>query len=84
MSKGSFVKIEFEDNGIGIQDYRKDKIFLEGYKKLKGAKGMGVGLSLITKIINSYKGKIWVQDRIKGDHSKGSNFIVIIPEVKDI
>ncbi|MHA1669517.1 MAG: sensor histidine kinase [Promethearchaeota archaeon] len=84
ISEGRFIKMEFEDNGVGIQDSRKDKIFLEGYKTLKGTKGMGIGLSLITKIINSYNGKIWVQDRIKGDHSKGSNFIVLIPEVKHI
>ena len=84
ISEGRFIKMEFEDNGVGIQDSRKNKIFLEGYKTLKGTKGMGIGLSLITKIINSYNGKIWVQDRIKGDHSKGSNFIVLIPEVKDI
>jgi len=34
------------------------------------------------KIIDAYKGQIWVEDRVKGDHRKGSNFIVLIPEVK--
>ena len=70
------------DNGIGVQDSKKDKIFLEGYNELKGEKGMGIGLSLITKILSLYKGKISVEDRIKGDYSKGSNFIMLIPEVK--
>jgi len=82
LSDVNYVKLEFKDNGIGIQDFKKEKIFLEGYKDLKGEKGMGIGLSLITKIIKSYKGKIWVEDRIKGEHSKGSNFIVLIPEAK--
>ncbi len=76
------VKLEFKDNGIGIQDFKKEKIFLEGYKHIKGGKGMGIGLSLITKIIKTYKGEIWIEDRIKGDHTKGSNFIVLIPEAK--
>jgi len=76
-----YVKLEFSDNGIGVQDFKKEKIFLEGYKELKGEKGMGIGLSLITKIIKLYKGKIWVEDRIKGDYSKGSNFIVLIPDM---
>jgi len=80
LSEMNYVKVEFKDNGIGIQDFKKEKIFLEGYKNLKGEKGMGIGLSLITKIINLYKGKIWVEDRIQGDYSKGSNFIVLIPE----
>jgi signal transduction histidine kinase len=78
----NYVKLEFKDNGIGIQDFKKEKIFLEGYKDLKGEKGMGIGLSLITKIINLHKGKIWVEDRIQGDYSKGSNFIMLIPEDK--
>jgi len=82
LSDVNYVKLEFKDNGIGIQDFKKEKIFLEGYKDLKGEKGMGIGLSIITKIIKSYKGKIWVEDRIKGEHSKGSNFIVLIPEAK--
>jgi len=78
----NYLKLEFMDNGIGVQDSKKDKIFLEGFKELKGEKGMGIGLSLITKIISLYKGKIWVEDRVKGDYSKGSNFIMLIPEVK--
>ncbi|KKK41616.1 MAG: Signal transduction histidine kinase [Candidatus Lokiarchaeum sp. GC14_75] len=80
LNEVNYVRLEFMDNGIGVQDFKKEKIFLEGYKELKGEKGMGIGLSLITKIIKLYKGKIWVEDRVEGDHSKGSNFIVLIPE----
>jgi len=83
LSEVNYMKLEFKDNGIGIQDFKKEKIFLEGHKDLKGEKGMGIGLSLITKIINLYKGKIWVEDRIQGDYSKGSNFIVLFPEAKN-
>ena len=42
---------------------------------------MGFGLSLVKKILEGYNGKIWVEDRIQGDYTKGSNFIVLIPEV---
>jgi len=79
----SYVKLEFKDNGIGIPDSRKEIIFLEGFKELKGEKGMGIGLSLITKIIKLYNGKVWVEDRIEGNYSEGSNFIVLIPELND-
>ena len=83
LNKVNYVKLEFKDNGIGIQDFRKEMIFLNKYKDLKGKKGMGIGLSLITEIIKSYKGKIWVEDRIKEDYSKGSNFIILIPKMKE-
>jgi signal transduction histidine kinase len=75
-----FIQIEFMDNGIGIEDKRKKIIFQRGKRELKGSKGMGLGLSLVEKIIESYDGRIWVEDKVKGDHSKGSNFILLIPE----
>lgn len=75
-----FLKMEFMDNGTGISDDRKKIIFQKGYKKEKQSKGMGLGLSLVKKIIESYNGQIWVEDKIEGDFTKGSNFIVLIPE----
>jgi len=44
--------------------------------------GIGLGLSLVKIIIEMYGGEIRVEDRIKGDHTKGSNFIVLIPEAR--
>ncbi len=79
IEKGNFIKMEFKDNGIGISDYRKKSIFEKGIRKDQRSKGMGLGLSLVKKIIDSYNGKIWVENKVKGDSSKGSNFIVLIP-----
>ncbi len=77
-----YLKIQFKDNGKGISDKRKQNIFQRQKAVKKGEDGMGLGLSLVKKIIDSYNGKIWVEDRIKGDYRKGSNFVVLIPEVK--
>ncbi|MHA1669002.1 MAG: PAS domain S-box protein [Promethearchaeota archaeon] len=77
-----YLKTEILDNGIGIEDIRKDNIFQRSYTEDKKVRGMGLGLSLVYKIIKSYKGKIWVENRVKDDYSKGSNFIFLIPEVK--
>jgi len=76
----NYVKIEFRDNGIGIADDRKAIIFEKGHRELKGYKGMGLGLSLVKKIINIYDGKIWIEDRVKRDYNQGSNFILLIPQ----
>jgi signal transduction histidine kinase len=75
-----FIKLEFKDNGIGIDDARKKDILLENHTKSKNSKGMGLGLSLVANLINLYEGRIWIEDRILGDSSKGSNFILIIPK----
>jgi len=76
----SFIKIEFKDNGIGIEDLRKDSIFTRASPDNNYIGGMGIGLSLVKRIIDGYKGQIRVEDSIKGDHTKGSNFIILIPE----
>lgn len=77
-SDKNFFKIEFLDNGIGILDDVKEVIFNRAYKKEKATSGMGIGLSLVKKIITSYGGKIWIENRVKGDYTKGSNFIVML------
>ncbi len=43
---------------------------------------MGIGLSLVSKLIELYGGTIWIEDRIRGDSTKGSNFIILIPLAK--
>ena len=79
----NFLKLEFIDNGRGITDNKKETIFQPGYKSHKSSKGMGIGLSLVKEIMKSYDGKIWVEDRVKGDYTKGSKFVLLIPISKN-
>ncbi|TFF89069.1 MAG: HAMP domain-containing histidine kinase [Promethearchaeota archaeon] len=76
-----YIKLEFLDNGIGISDDLKKNIFNQGFTGQKHSKGMGIGLSLVKKIIQNYNGKISVENRVLGDYKEGSNFIVEIPEI---
>jgi PAS domain S-box-containing protein len=80
LDNNNYYKIEFVDNGIGVPDDRKQIIFQQGNRELKGTKGMGLGLSLVKKIIKTFSGKIWVEDKIKQDFTQGSNFIILLPE----
>jgi signal transduction histidine kinase len=41
--------------------------------------GMGLGLSLVKSAIDSYGGEVSVKNRVKGDYSQGSNFIILLP-----
>ncbi|TFF88444.1 MAG: ATP-binding protein, partial [Promethearchaeota archaeon] len=77
-----YLHLEFSDNGVGIPDEKKELIFI-GNRKYKG-KGMGLGLSLVKKIIDVYNGKIWVENRVEGDYSKGSKFIIELPRIQEI
>jgi signal transduction histidine kinase len=77
----NYCKMEFIDNGIGIEDSRKNIVFSRAFQNGNNVLGIGLGLSLVNKIIQVYRGQIWVEDKVKGDYSKGSNFIILIPEV---
>ncbi|MFO8018768.1 MAG: HAMP domain-containing sensor histidine kinase [Promethearchaeia archaeon] len=72
------IKIEFKDNGIGISKQRKKDIFKRSYEINQQGKGTGIGLSLVKEIINMYGGEVWVENRVKGDYSQGSNFIILL------
>ncbi|TFG10016.1 MAG: PAS domain S-box protein [Promethearchaeota archaeon] len=74
-----YLKMEFKDNGTGIPNDHKELIFQRDYKKDICEKGMGIGLSLVKKIIETYNGGIWVEDKFSGDYTRGSNFIILIP-----
>ncbi|MHA1130690.1 MAG: sensor histidine kinase [Candidatus Helarchaeota archaeon] len=80
LNKKNFVKFQFIDNGIGIKDKRKKTLFQRIDRNHLSTTGMGLGLLLVKQIIERYSGKIWVEDRVPGDQSKGSNFILLIPK----
>lgn len=80
----NFIKFQFLDNGIGIHDSMKDKIFSREFKEEEAPSGIGLGLLLVKRLVERYEGQIKVEDKIKGDHTQGSNFIILIPEVFDI
>jgi PAS domain S-box-containing protein len=80
----NFIKLEFMDNGIGILPEMKEKIFKRGQGgqvEKKDSFGLGLGLTLVKMIIENFNGQIWVEDKVEGDHSQGSNFIIILPEM---
>jgi len=76
-----YYKLEFKDNGRGIRDERKESIFQRDYSKNEKGKGIGLGLSLVKRILDTYQALIEVENRVKNDYQKGSNFIIKIPKL---
>jgi PAS domain S-box-containing protein len=68
-----------EDNGPGVPDWIKDKIFERFQRGSTKAHGKGLGLYLIKKLVEGYHGSVWVEDRIPGVYNKGAKFIVTLP-----
>lgn len=59
--ENDFWNFYVKDNGIGIEEKYFDKIF-EAFQKLENNnKSIGLGLSIVKKIIDIYHGKIWIE-----------------------
>ncbi len=73
------VCVSVRDNGIGIPDEQIDKLFHFSQKNRRrgtsGEKGIGLGLYLCLKIVETYNGKI----SIKSQPNMGSTFTIRIP-----
>lgn len=71
--------ISVKDNGIGISDENKRKIFDKYFRVSQGdvhnVKGYGLGLNHVKRIIQLHKGKIKVESSL----GKGSEFVISIP-----
>lgn len=81
IDKTRYIKFKFIDNGMGIHDSIKDKIFLRGFEKDDDIGGIGLGLTLVNKIIENLDGIIKVEDKIEGDYRQGSIFTILIPTI---
>lgn len=71
-----YWQISIADYGKGIEPNRKPEIFT---RFMKGAKGSGLGLSVVLALVTMFGGNIRVEDRVPGDHTKGAKFIVTLP-----
>lgn len=74
------VVIHISDNGIGIEPKYQDKIF-EMFTRLNDREqftGSGIGLAICKKIVQKYKGRLWVDSVVE----KGSTFHFSIPNSK--
>ncbi len=65
--------IEIEDTGPGIPREIQDQIFNPFFTTKKG--GVGLGLSIVSKIIDNHNGEIKVQS----EPGKGTCFRILFP-----
>lgn len=76
-----YVRISVKDNGIGIKEEEKTRIFDRFYRsefvRGKNIGGTGIGLSLLKSIGKSFGIKI----KVNSEYGVGSEFILDIPKV---
>lgn len=77
-----FCQVSVEDNGPGIPDMVKAQI-IGPHRRITTGQSRGIGLYLVRTLIDDYHGSIRVEDRVKGDHTKGARFIITLPAVEN-
>jgi PAS domain S-box-containing protein len=68
------VCVEVEDNGCGIEESNKDKIFTSFFST-KGADGTGLGLLNVQKIAREHQGRV----EVESVPDKGTIFRLLLP-----
>ena len=68
------------DNGLGISDNIKKRIFESFFTTKEMGEGMGLGLSISYGIVSDYGGRIWVRSK----EGRGTQFTIAFPLAKAI
>lgn len=67
------VVVGVADNGCGIDDEKRDKVFVPNFTTKNS--GMGLGLAMSKNIVEAAKGRIWFESKV----DEGTTFYVKLP-----
>lgn len=75
-----YAEFKVSDTGVGMNEEELSHVFDRFYRVDKARsghiKGTGLGLSIVKWIVESHKGKIYIESQ----PDKGTNFIIMIPK----
>ncbi len=67
------IQMRFADTGIGMAEEKKERIFEPFFSAFED--GQGLGMAVVRKIVDDYKGKI----KVASEPDKGTEIIIILP-----
>lgn len=77
---GHMLQVCVRDEGIGIPSDEHDKVFRQFYQVSGGLTrqfgGMGLGLSIVRKVIEAHAGKVWLESEV----GKGTRVYFTVPK----
>ncbi len=83
VDEGDSIRIDITDQGLGIPERHRDKIFdrfqmVEGDSQRKGIKGTGIGLYLVRHLAHAHGGEVGLT---WSEVDEGSTFTVSLPKI---
>ena len=70
------IQMRFADTGIGMAEEKRERIFEPFFSAFED--GQGLGMAVVRKIVDDYKGKI----KVASEPDKGTEIIIILPSGK--
>jgi signal transduction histidine kinase len=81
---GDYLEISVEDEGPGIPKEMLSEVFKKFYQVeelyVRQVGGMGLGLTLCKRLVETMGGRIWVKSQV----GRGSKFVFVLPWKKDL
>lgn len=78
--QGDRVKFKISDNGPGIPPHQRQRVFEPFVRLDSDAKGTGIGLTIVKRIVELYGGEIWVD----GEESPGCTIAFTLPALGEL
>jgi signal transduction histidine kinase/CHASE3 domain sensor protein len=78
--QGDWVKFTVSDNGPGIPLTQRPRVFDPFVRLDSDAKGSGIGLTIVKRIVELYGGDVWVED----DDVPGCRIAFTLPTLGDL
>ncbi|MDX5438069.1 MAG: response regulator, partial [Pontibacter sp.] len=75
---GTYLKLDVEDDGVGISPEEQEKIFERFFQVVKNGyrkKGTGIGLTLVKQLVERHHGEV----QVVSEPGKGTKFTVWLP-----
>ena len=78
-----FWRARIIDTGRGIPDSEKQRVFERFHRLDQVVPGTGLGLYVAKFIAEAGGGRVWAENRIEGDHTKGTIMFVLMRKVDE-
>ena len=75
---GEHFRVVVSDNGVGIREEDRQRIFDAFFQAQDNKPGTGIGLNIVRNIVDLHHGTISVESEV----GKGSTFTVVLPSVQ--
>jgi signal transduction histidine kinase/ActR/RegA family two-component response regulator len=79
LQAGRYIKISVKDNGCGIPDQIKERVFEPYFTTKEKGEGTGLGLAVVHGIVNDHGGNI----KVYSEEGKGTVFHILFPLAED-